>query len=69
MTTTAYNLPLGPAYLVEALRTIEASRWLMFKVKLFGEQLMSTDKGMSVTLYRYKGKSYLTDFKETHNAD
>ena len=54
---------LGP-YFTEAVQTLTASRWTLLKAKLFGRKEQHTDTGVTVTLYRYKGKMYLTNFTE-----
>lgn len=48
----------------EALRTFTANRWTLLCARLFGQKTVSYDGRYQVTLHHWRGKTYLTDFKE-----
>jgi hypothetical protein len=48
----------------EAANTLKASRWTLFKARWLGVKHVGVDGAHSVTIYHYRGVSYLFDFKE-----
>ena len=40
-----------------------ASRWAIFKAKLFGKRVVCREDGVEATIYVYKGVHYLTDYR------
>ena len=65
-----YDEPLGELELVgpwfsAAVASLDASRWTLWKARLFGERIEGEDLGNRVVGYRWRGRLYLTDFKKT----
>lgn len=48
----------------EALNSLKATRWELFKAKLFGLHSIQTDGYFECEMVSYKGKHYLLSFKE-----
>jgi hypothetical protein len=51
-------------YWSEAMDTLAASRWTLIMARIFGKKFVGHDSGCTITMYRYRGKAYMTDFKE-----
>jgi hypothetical protein len=47
-----------------ALNTLRASRFTVMLAKMFGQKRVAHDSGCTVTMYRWRGKWYLTDCKD-----
>lgn len=45
-------------------RTMSASPWELFKVRLFGERIVTEDDGFRLVTHRYKGLLYFSEFKK-----
>ena len=52
-------------YFKEMENTIVAGYWELRFAKWFGKKHTGHDGYFSVTMYKWRGKLYLTDFKET----
>ena len=53
-----YNLFLS------CINTLEASKWTLFKVRLFGKKVIAMDGTFRTVCYKYKDKLYLTSVGE-----
>lgn len=51
-------------FFAEAMHTLTASRWDIFRAQLFGKKAVLNDGYYQVTVYRWRGKAYLTSFEE-----
>jgi hypothetical protein len=51
-----------PRYAPEAIQTLAASRWTLMLAKIFGEKIIGEDRGCVAVMYRWRGKTYLTEF-------
>ena len=52
-----------------ALNTLGATRWTLIQVKLFGKKQKDTSpKGQEMTITKYRGELYLTDYKRTDQS-
>jgi len=47
------------SYITEAINTLKATRWELFKARLFGKTVKGWDGDITVTLKFYKGHYYL----------
>jgi hypothetical protein len=47
-----------------AIRTLHASRWEVFKARLFGRRFTGEDNGHTIVGHEYGGKFYLTDYRK-----
>lgn len=47
-----------------AMNTLKAGWLELILAMLFGEKRVAEDSGVVVTMYKWRGKLYLTDFKE-----
>lgn len=59
-----HSLPYS--WIDAGIRTLDASRWTILKARLFGRRFTSADTGSQWIGYEYKGKFYLTDYREHH---
>lgn len=46
-----------------ALNTLRASRFTVILAKMFGQKIIASDSGCTVTMHKWRGKWYLTDCK------
>lgn len=56
------NEDLKPLF--AAINTCEAGCWEILFAKLFGKKTVGNDAGCEVTVYHWRGKSYMTDCKK-----
>jgi len=50
-----------------SLNTLQAKWWEIWMARIFGKKLVATDSGCTVTIYHWRGKSYMTDcLREEH---
>lgn len=47
-----------------ALNTLRASRFTVMLAKMFGQKIVASDSGCTVTMHKWRGKWYLTDCKD-----
>jgi len=52
---------------IAALATMRASNWELLFARLFGVKRVCEDSGFTVTMYAWRGKYYLTNYKETNH--
>lgn len=43
-----------------------ASRWAVFKARLFGKKLVTIDSGYRIVTHHYKGASYVTSARKIY---
>ena len=54
------------SFIIPALNTVKASRWEMFKARLLGMKYIAREDGFVVVLYKYKGKVYISSYKNNN---
>ena len=54
---------------IAALATMRASNWTILFARLFGVKRVCEDSGCTVTMYAWRGKYYLTDWKEINHEN
>lgn len=57
------EMPL--CWLGAAIRTLDASRWIVFKARWFGRRFTGEDMGHIIVGYEWRGKLYLTDYQDS----
>ena len=55
----------GPMFFGSAINTLKASRWQIWKARLFGQRHEGTDGAHTAIGYYYRGKFYLWDYRVT----
>lgn len=50
----------------EPTPNLTASRWTVFKARLFGKKLVTIDSGYRIVIHHYKGVSYVTSARKTY---
>lgn len=55
---------MSEAPVFAALETLVAKRWDIWRAKIFGKKIVVTDGCCVVTMYRWRGKTYLTKCTE-----
>jgi hypothetical protein len=57
-----HELPLS--WVGAGIHTLDASRWTLWMARLFGRRFESEDTGHQWIGYEWRGKFYLTDYRE-----
>lgn len=57
------NTPMRNEYFNDACNTLLAPTWKIWLAVLFGKKSVGSDSGCTITCYRYKGITYVTDVK------
>ncbi|TMO97563.1 hypothetical protein CWC07_13865 [Pseudoalteromonas ruthenica] len=58
-------MPLSPPIPPkEPTPSLTASRWAVFKARLFGKKFVTIDSGYRIVIHNYKGVSYVTSTKK-----
>lgn len=52
-------------FLGAAIQSVHASRWTIFKARLFGCREVSAGRDGTVIAYRYRGRLYMTHYDPT----
>lgn len=52
-------------FLGAAMQSVHASRWTIFKARLFGKREVSSGRDGTVVAYRYRGRLYMTHYDPT----
>ena len=59
---------ITPHNILAAWTTLSVSRWELLAATWFGQKIVSEDSGCIVTMYRWRGKFYVTDMKYTDQS-